>query len=186
MAEKVIYLDKIGVCLECGDTSRQTRLSTDHFYPRFILKRPYGFNKQNHPLRNVVICRENTFRLCRKDHDRVDPAKFEAFCVDDEQGEYEPAALVEFLMRNYPVTEHSVYRPLQLRYMISINKRFNETVQGLNGELPKTLVERYRDAGRLALEWNRKLEILSAPIWKLAPENEETPAPQIDFALARI
>lgn len=144
MADTEKRLDRIGVCLACGVNIHQAPLNRDHYFPQAMLTLPPGIDRSKHPFRRLVLDRANIFRLCVPDHIEIDRKKMEAY-GGPRLADIDPLALVQCL-REYPITKNPRYRLLQLLSLLETQSRFIEVVANLNGELPKSLVNRYKEA----------------------------------------
>lgn len=137
-------LDRIGLCLACGVSIHKTPLNRDHYFPQAMLTFPQGIDREEHPFRRLILDRANIFRLCIPDHTEIDRKKMEAYggpnIID-----IDPLALVNFLS-SYPVTNNPRYRTIQILNMIESHSRFISSVGKLNGEFPKSLSSRYKEA----------------------------------------
>lgn len=172
------YFDIPYVCIKCGKVLDDKDKGTiDHYIPLCVIgSKSARKNKINNPFYTVVNDPHNLFRICsEEEHDQLDDRKVAAFLEldsTDSVKEYlakirkpsilrgNPVALIEFLMKEYPVTEHPRFRVVQIRRMVTTNNRFRRTAYQLNGELDPDLKEKYHQAATLVGPFNRYLHSL--------------------------
>jgi hypothetical protein len=140
--ERLRGLNKIHECLLCGTPLSCGFPGPDHYLPRIMLRRP---NVEEHPFEKVISQRANKFRFCWDHHQEIDKGKIEAFCGPD-GNQINPVALIDFLRRYYPMTSNSRYFETQKAFIAYTIGGYIEVAKFLNGELPKPVVQSYRDS----------------------------------------
>lgn len=177
------HFDIPHVCIQCGKVLDDGDKGTiEHYIPLCVIgsksERKAGIN---HPLITVVNDPHNLFRICNEEeHQAIDSRKVAAFLGLDPADSVQtylakirqpsikrgdPVALIEFLMKEYPVTCHPKFRAVQIRRMITVNNRFRKVAYHLNGELDLDLKDEYHKAAALVGPFNRYLHSLrSLPV----------------------
>lgn len=140
--ERLRGLNRINECLLCGTALSSGFPGPDHYLPRVMLRRPV---LAENPFKDVIQQKANKFRFCWDHHKKIDDGKLSAFCGYDGQGA-NPVALMDFLMRYYPMTSNPSYFSTQKTFIAHTIKEYIEVVKSLNGELPKPLTRAYKDS----------------------------------------
>lgn len=159
-------LKDIGVCIASYDGSPcDFRLNNDHYFPNFLLDRPGTIKRKRHPFRVVVEDPRNKFQLCFTHHMVIDDEKIRAFTPEEPDDPFgiDPVGGMLFLVHRYPLTKNPLYMYRQLDCLHAVSFKFWETACRLNGELPRELVSRYREAADIAYEFVKQLGKIRHP-----------------------
>lgn len=149
--ERFIQIGKLSRCLFCEEVDA-AQLTRDHFFPNVLTRRPKNM-ANTHPFRVVVDSPFNKFTVCRTHHERIDDEKIQAFKAHANHKNVDPVGLIKYLM-TYPLSDNIKYYDLQLGAMTEVNGLFISTVSNLNGELPHKLVSKYKDASKVAEDFD--------------------------------
>ncbi len=187
--EHVETLKDIRCCFVCGE-SNEGLLNIDHRRPKSLIYVPkIGKSsveimamKKAHPFYETVYDNSNLYSVDLKHHREADSEKIDRFLGawkfrqwDDPETiqEYleslhrgEPAALEQWLFRNYPWSRHPFYFEKQRRMNYRSNILFQQGVEKSEGYFPDFYVEKCRQAASLARQHNQQLHCMPSPSLK--------------------
>lgn len=176
-------------CIKCGKnftTGKRHRRSFDHLYPQCMVSSTLDRGLEKiHPLWVVIYQPQNLFAVGRTEHDLFDEGKIAAFFeLPKREGNVQayklamseiqaqssrdrgnPEKLVEFLMKNYPLSQSIKGWELQAKKMKNTNNLLIGVVSNLNGELSQSLKRSYQRAAIMAGDFNQELDrLLGIPL----------------------
>ncbi len=155
---ELLSLKNIGICIVGGKEEGDGVLMTsDHLYPKALAKQPRRLRPVK-PFYPLVGASANFYPMCWAHHRQVDYGKMTAFGINV-RGGLNPRGLVCFIRDYYPVTRDTAFRCLQLKCMIYVTGLFIDAVGNLHNKLPRSLINRYHEAGEEALELRERLAI---------------------------
>ena len=162
MIEKLAELDHVRFCLMCGE--ERTRLyphGREFYLPRSLGEIPTLSPDIPNPFVPLIDRRKNIFKLCQEVClASVTLAKRMALSIG-RRNEFAPDKLLEYLAREYPMTDQERYYPAQLTAMMEMCGAYFGVARGLTEEFDPKLVERFKTSGvmaeRYAIQLNGKL-----------------------------